>query len=163
MSKPNIDESLNNTRFPKLNLPQPNLEIVEENLVLKVRCLARQKYVVLTPEEWVRQHLVHYLVVYKFYPLSRIGLEFQLKYGKTNRRADLLVIDKNRKPQIIVECKAPQVDIKQGVMDQVAKYNTVIGSGIVVISNGIRHFVVQVEEGGEGLYLKDIPENKLSN
>lgn len=150
---------MNNSRFPTLNLPQPSLAIVEENSELKVRCLVRQKYVVLTPEEWVRQHLIHYLVVYKFYPLSRMALEFPLMYGKTNRRADIVVIDKERNPVLIVECKAPHVEIKQGVMDQVAKYNTVIGSGLVIISNGLKHFVVRVEKDKAGSFLVDIPSH----
>ncbi len=150
---------MKNSRFPTLNLPHPDLEIVEENSALKVRCLVRQKYVVLTPEEWVRQHLIHYLVVYKFYPISRMALEFPLMYGKTNRRADLVCIDKDRNPALIVECKAPQVEIKQGVMDQVAKYNTVIGSALVIISNGLKHFVVQVEKDKVGSFLTDIPSH----
>ena len=149
---------MNSSRFPTLNLPSPKLEIQEENSELKVRCFVRQKYVVLTPEEWVRQHLIHYLVEYKHYPISRIALEYPLHYGKTSRRADILIIDRARKPQLVVECKAPLIEIKQGVMDQVSKYNTVLGSGIVVISNGLRHFVVQIDINGNSKYLNDIPE-----
>lgn len=134
------------------------MEIQEENSELKVRCFVRQKYVVLTPEEWVRQHLIHYLVVYKHYPISRIALEYPLLYGRTSRRADLVIIDKNRRPQLLVECKAPSVDLKQGVMDQVSKYNTVLESGNVVISNGLRHFVVQLDSKGNSKFLPDIPE-----
>ncbi len=145
-----------NQNFKPLQLFSINPVFLEENGVVKIRCLVRQKYVVLLPEEWVRQHLLHYLAEIKGYPISRIAVEFPLKYGKTARRADIVVFGKTRKPEIIVECKAPTVSIKQNVMDQVAKYNTVLDSGIVVISNGTKHFVVAIKDG-ETAFLKDVP------
>lgn len=125
---------------------------------MKIRCLVRQKYVLLLPEEWVRQHLIQYLVEIKGYPLSRIAVEFPLKYGRTSRRADIVVFNKSKLPEIIVECKAMNVAIGQKVMDQAAKYNTVLESGIVVISNGTKHFVVEVNREGESRFLPDVPE-----
>ena len=84
-------------------------------------------------------------------------MEFSLVYGKTKRRADIVVIDKNRNPALVVECKAPDVELSQGVMDQVAKYNSVIGCKLLIISNGLKHFVVELFPGGKSVFLKDIP------
>jgi len=139
-------------RFPQLSLPSPNLDVRETNGAHQVRCQVRKKFVALSPEEWVRQHLIYYLVYYKSYPVSRFAVEFSLVYGKTKRRADIVVIDKNRNPALVVECKAPDVELSQGVMDQVAKYNSVIGCKLLIISNGLKHFVVELFQEGNLLF-----------
>ncbi len=86
-----------------------------------------------------------------------MAVEFPLNYAGTSRRADIVVFDRSKKPILVVECKAPNIKIAQNVMDQAAKYNTTLSSGILVISNGLKHFVAEFFGEGEVRFLTDIP------
>jgi len=100
----------------------------------------RKKYVALTPEEWVRQHFLHWMVQYKGYPAGLIAVESALKYNKLQKRADAIVYTKTGIPIMMIECKASSVEITQAAVDQVALYNAAFGVNYLVITNGKQHF-----------------------
>jgi hypothetical protein len=123
----------------QLNLPHAPLTTIFEDEKWMVLDLLRKKKLVLTPEEWVRQHLVHYLVAYKNYPKSLFVLEKGLKYNKLTKRLDILVLDRNGDPFLLIECKAPDVTLSQRTVEQVCLYNHTIKARFIAISNGIKH------------------------
>ncbi len=104
----------------------------------------RKKFVVLTPEEWVRQHTIHFLITNKKIPASLIAIEKQLILNKTKRRTDILVYDSNLRPLLIVECKAPEIEISQAVVDQVQRYNLSLNVPAVFITNGCKHVFLKL-------------------
>ncbi|MFL5765494.1 MAG: type I restriction enzyme HsdR N-terminal domain-containing protein [Bacteroidia bacterium] len=118
----------------------------------------RKKYVVLTPEEWVRQNFLQYLVNEKAFPASLIAVEIGLKYNQLKKRADILVYDKQGKPFLMVECKAPEVAISQDTFDQVARYNMAFRVKYLVVTNGLNHFCCAMDyDTGSYQYLETIP------
>lgn len=119
----------------------------------------RKKYVTLTPEEWVRQHFVNYLVEHLGYPPGLIGIEVGFRLNSMLRRADILVHDRSGAPVMIVECKAPQVKITQEVFDQIINYNFSYGVRYLVVTNGITHFVGKTDTAARRFDLLDhIPD-----
>ena len=141
-----------------LNLPTYSFKIKSEGDRKFIFDRFRKKYVVLTPEEWVRQHLALFLVNEKSFPAGRIVVEKTLKFNKMERRCDLLVYG-DSSPSLIVECKAPEVKISQNVFDQIAVYNLEFRVKYLVVSNGIDHYCCKVDfQSGEIQFLKDIPE-----
>ncbi len=141
-----------------LNLPAycPKVKGSKNNLL--IFDFVRKKYVKLTPEEWVRQHVLHFLTEIKGYPLSLISIEKQLEINGLKRRFDILIFDKTGKPHIIVECKAPSVTITQETFDQVARYNMVVNSNYLMVSNGLEHYFCQVDvENQRYVFLEELP------
>jgi len=126
--------------FATLNFPEVELKTKQEGVGLFVFDGIRKKWLVLTPEEWVRQHLVNYLVTHKSFPPSLISLEAGLKYNALSKRSDVLVYNKLGKPMLIIECKAPEVAITQKVIEQVSVYNKTIGAAYLCVSNGLKHY-----------------------
>ncbi|HCC69678.1 MAG TPA: restriction endonuclease subunit R [Bacteroidales bacterium] len=119
----------------------------------------RKKYVVLTPEEWVRQHFVNYLVREKSYPIALLAVEVMFKMNKLVRRADILVYNKKGEPVLIVECKAPEVNINAAVFDQIMSYNLKFRLKYIVVTNGLKHYACLINiENGEWSFLDSIPE-----
>ena len=112
----------------------------------------------LSPEEWVRQHFVNYLIETKNFPESRIAVEFSLKYNELIRRPDIVYYDNELKPQLIVECKAPEVKITQSTFDQIARYNSALKVSYLVVTNGMQHFCCKMEYAPERYsFLKEVP------
>lgn len=107
--------------------------------------IIRKKYVVLTPEEWVRQHIIHYLVHDHAYPKSLISVEKQLKVNTLIRRTDIVLYAHNGKPVLIVECKAPDIQLTQSTLDQAARYNITLQVPFLWISNGSRHVLCRTD------------------
>ena len=146
-----------------MNLPQLNLPIA----VLKTKLVegttqvfdqVRKKYLVLTPEEWVRQHFIHYLNQEKNYPLGLMGVEQMVKYNGMQTRADIVLYTTEGKPNMIVECKAPNVKITQDAFNQIAKYNFKLKVRYLVLTNGIQHFCCQMDYETNGIkFLEEIP------
>jgi hypothetical protein len=101
----------------------------------------RKKWLVLTPEEWVRQHVVNYLVAEKKYPASRIAIEKELQLNDLRRRYDIVVFDQNKLPFLIVECKAPYINLDAPVLEQALRYNLVIKAGLLMVTNGLMDFI----------------------
>ena len=118
----------------------------------------RKKYLVLTPEEWVRQHFVNYLINDKHYPASLIALEKQLVINNRKKRTDILIFNKKGTPEIIVECKAPSIKITQDTFDQIARYNLKLNANYLIVTNGLQHFYCKMDfENETYIFLKDIP------
>ena len=131
--------------LPKLNFPAINLRGTEENgrkiFFDKIRSL----YVVLTPEEWVRQHLVSFLIDYCHAPLRSLIEEYPVEINSMPQRADVVVVDSTGAPLVLAECKAPDVnlanrEILKRVFEQATRYNAVLGAQYIIITNGLSHF-----------------------
>ena len=119
----------------------------------------RKKYVALTPEEWVRQHLIHYLVAEKGYPATLISVETPLKYAQLDKRSDVLVHDRNGQPLMLAECKAPEVAITQKVFEQVAVYNLTIQAPCLMVTNGLQHYcITTATDASPTCFLYEVPE-----
>lgn len=118
----------------------------------------RRKHVVLTPEEWVRQHVVHYLITHLGYPRGLLVLERGLRYNQRLKRTDLLAMNADGRPLLLVECKAPTVKIDAAVARQAAVYNQTIGAPLLLLTNGLTHYCWRVDfERGTNERLPQIP------
>ena len=143
----------------ELNLPKYGIKIANENGHLTIFDVLRRKYVALTPEEWVRQHFVHYLIDHKGYPQALMANEIQLAIGNKKLRCDSVLYDRSLKPRMIIEYKAPTVNITQKVFDQITVYNMLLHVDYLVVSNGIKHYCCQMDyDNQKYLFLEDIPD-----
>ncbi|GIJ93886.1 type I restriction enzyme HsdR N-terminal domain-containing protein [Capnocytophaga stomatis] len=119
----------------------------------------RRKFVVLQPEEWVRQHVIRFLIEEKKMPKSLINVEKEITINGLVKRYDIVVFSKSGDILLVVECKAPTVHISQSVFDQIARYNLMLKSEVLMITNGLHHYFCQVDyEKGKYLFLKELPE-----
>lgn len=144
----------------RLNLPQYAFRLKSKENKLYIFDPVRKKELLATPEEWVRQHFVQYLIQEKDYPASRIAIEKQFKLGKLTKRYDLLIFDRQGKPEVIVECKAPQVRISQDTFDQIARYNLGLQAKYLVVTNGLQHYYAQMDHVRESyIFLKELPKH----
>ena len=107
----------------------------------------RQKWLVLTPEEWVRQHVISWLIECKEVPALRISQEYPVNINGQHQRADIVVIDEVAKPHILVECKAPEVAIDQEVVMQAIRYNAIIGAKFILLTNGVKLYCYEYADG----------------
>lgn len=118
----------------------------------------RRKFVALTPEEWVRQHVIRFLNEDRKYPLSLIHVEGGLEINNLKKRFDILVYNNLGKPELLVECKAPSVKISQAVFDQAARYNLAFNVRLLFVSNGIDHYCCQIDFDSNNItFLNSIP------
>jgi hypothetical protein len=119
----------------------------------------RKKFVVLQPEDWVRQHCVQYLIQVKNYPISLINVEKELKINTLRKRYDIVVFNPDGSIHLIVECKAPKITIDQTTFDQIARYNLKLNATYLMVTNGINHYYWQMDFENERYeFLKDIPD-----
>jgi hypothetical protein len=147
-----------------LALPKANLHLSKKDDSIFVWCVARKKTLLLTPEEWVRQHVIHYLVNDKNIPLGLIISEHSIKVNKLARRCDIVVFGTDQKPKLIVECKAPEVAINHKVLHQIAQYNFNLNVDYLFLSNGLTHVICRVNRSNNTLdYLEEIPDFSLLN
>lgn len=116
----------------------------------------RKKWLVLTPEEWVRQHLLNYLINIKKYPAGQIAMEREIELNGTKKRFDILIFDNNKLPLILIECKAPFIELNKSVLEQVLRYNLVVNSKFVMISNGVSDLILENE-----YRIDELPEYSL--
>ena len=141
-----------------LNLPEFKIKLAgtkDRPLVLDV---LRRRYVKLTPEEWVRQHLVHFLIEHKGYPEALLANEISLKIGEKTLRADSVLFGRDLKPRMIIEYKAPSIPISQKVFDQIFTYNLILHVDYLVVSNGLEHYCCKMDHANQKyLFLEDIP------
>ena len=121
-------------------MPAADVKIAKRGDGLAVKCLCRGRYVALTPEEWVRQHFINYLSAYCGYPAGLIGVEIVLEVNGVRRRADIVCYDKKLRPVVVVECKAPEVQIVRKTLDQARVYHTKLNTPVVVLTNGLSHY-----------------------
>jgi len=133
-----------------LNLPKAPLKLEKKQGELYVWCVVRKKSLLLTPEEWVRQHFIHYLITSIQIPVERIASEFSIRVNGLARRCDLVVVDRNGNPKLIVECKAVSVPVNEHVLFQIAQYNRALQVDYLLLTNGVDHFLSKINaETGE--------------
>ncbi|WP_456423611.1 type I restriction enzyme HsdR N-terminal domain-containing protein [Lutibacter sp.] len=141
-----------------LNLPTYKFKIKNTKNKYTIFDIVRKKYVSLTPEEWVRQHFIHYLIDEKKYPISLIAIEKQLTINNLTKRTDILVFNLEGTPEIIVECKAPSIKITQHTFDQIARYNLKLNANYLIVSNGLKHYYCKMDFlKEEYVFLNSIP------
>ena len=142
----------------RLNLPEYPLRIKNENGKTMIFDEIRKKFVVLTPEEWVRQNFIQFLINEKNYPPALMAVEKQLIINSLSRRFDLLAYNRKGEPFLIAEFKAPDVNIAQETFDQAVRYNMALKVKYIVISNGMQHFACEIDyEKKDFTFLKEIP------
>jgi len=145
-----------------LNLPTYSLKIKSVNNREYVYDQFRKKYVRLTPEEWVRQNFVQFLVQEKNIPQSMIGIEKEHTLYKMKRRSDILIFGNQGLPAMVVECKAPTIKISQKSFDQVARYNMILKVKYLVVTNGLQHFCCLIDFGKATYsFLEEIPDYSI--
>ena len=145
----------------ELNLPKYEIRIGRKDGRLTIFDFLRRRYVALTPEEWVRQHFIHFLVEHKSYPQGLLANEVELSVGDKSLRCDSVLYDRALRPRMIVEYKAPHIKLTQKVFQQIATYNLLLHVDYLVVSNGIEHHCVKMDyENEKYLFLEDIPEYK---
>lgn len=116
----------------------------------------RKKFIILTPEEWVRQNVVQFLLEEKKYPKSLINVEKVLKINGLSKRYDIVVFNSDGSVNILVECKAPQIQISQQTFDQIARYNMQLNASFLMITNGVNHFYCKIENENYS-FLRELP------
>ncbi len=148
----------------QLNFPKYNFRFKSNENKTLIFDIIRKKFVVLTPEELVRQHVLQFLISEKKYPISHINVEKQLKLHDTVKRYDIVVFNSDGSIEIIVECKAPSIKINQSVFDQIARYNFVVRANYLMVSNGLEHFYCNMDYKNEKyIFLEEIPIYSLNN
>lgn len=141
-----------------LTFPSYPLEIKRDSDHELIWDRLRKKWLVLTPEEWVRQHMVEFLIHERGYPGGRMMLEHRLKINKMDRRADLVVFNEKGAPVFMAECKRPTVALDQKTLDQIARYNMILGVPYLLITNGLQHYCLKLSSDGTASWLNDIPK-----
>lgn len=136
--------------------PTFNVRIKHENNKAYVFDEIRKKWILLTPEEWVRQHLINHLVTQKNVPASLISVEKEINLNNTRKRYDAVVYNKTMNPVLLIECKAPDVPITEITLEQTLRYNLILGVNYLLMTNGLTQFVIQVENGKAKL-INDLP------
>lgn len=142
-----------------LNLPTYSFKIKTKEQNNYIFDKIRKKYILLTPEEWVRQNFVEYLILEKKFPKALISLEYSLKLNHLAKRSDIVVFNRQGFPETIVECKAADVKIEQKVFDQIVRYNMTLKANYLIVTNGINHYCCKINyENNSYTYLPEIPE-----
>ena len=119
----------------------------------------RRKYVALTPEEWVRQHFVHFLIEHKGYPTALLANEIELRIGGKHLRADTLLYNKELRPHMLIEYKSPTIALTQKVFDQISAYNLLLHADYLIVSNGMQHICCRMDyEQNTYHFLEKIPD-----
>lgn len=143
----------------ELNFPKYTFRMKKENEKTFVFDRCRAKFVALTPEEWVRQNMVEFLITEKHYPASLIANETAVEINQMKKRCDTVIYNTDRQPSVIVEYKAPSVSITQKVFDQIATYNSVLQVPILIVSNGLQHYCCQIDyQQHKYLFFPEIPD-----
>ena len=143
----------------ELNFPKFSFRFKNSENKISIFDVIRKRFVILQPEEWVRQHCVHYLIENKGYPKSLINVEKELTVNKLRKRYDIVVFNSDGGIYLIVECKSPKITINQSTFDQIAQYNLSLNASYLMITNGLNHYYCQMDFKEEKYqFLKDIPE-----
>ncbi len=143
----------------ELNLPEYDVKLRRVKSGVKIYDILRQKYVAVTPEEWVRQHFIAYLINEKGYPAPLMANEVGITLNGTRRRCDSIVADHTGKIAVIIEYKSPSVNITQNVFDQIVRYNMALKARYLIVSNGMSHYCCAIDyEHGSYTFLPGIPD-----
>ena len=141
-----------------LNLPPFDVKMQQRNGKNFIFDPLSRKYISLTPEEWVRQHFIHFLTNYKGYPKGLLANEIQLNLNGTKKRCDTVLFNKDLSARMIIEYKAPNIEITQAVFDQITRYNMVLKVEYLIVSNGIHHYCCHIDYSTmQYTFLPDIP------
>ena len=141
-----------------LNLPKTELKVISKDGKQQVFDVLRRRFVVLTPEEWVRQQFVHFLIRHKGYPAECIGNEVSITLGATKKRCDTVIYGSHAEPLMVIEYKSPSVEITQKVFEQICRYNIKMKVEWLVVSNGLQHYCTRIDyENGTYQFVEDIP------
>lgn len=143
----------------KLNLPDYDFRIRQHNGKHEIFDEIRKKYLLLNPEEWVRQNLIKFLISDREIPAGLISIEKGLKVNNLNKRTDIVIHNKKGLAVMIVECKAPSVKIDQKVFEQIARYNMSLKVPVLMVSNGLEHYTCKIDfENSRFSFLDHIPD-----
>ena len=143
--------------LPHLNLPHASFRIRDYGSYSQIFDQVRKRFVALTPEEWVRQNFLNFLISDKQYPASLLGVEMQVKVNNLSQRADIVVYNKEGLPWMIVECKSPAITLNEDVFYQAARYNSTLKVPYLIITNGMEHYCLFFN-GSEFEYHNDLPD-----
>lgn len=142
----------------KLNLPHYDYKLRRDSDGVKIFDRLRMKYVAVTPEEWVRQHFIEYLITAKGYPASLMANEVGITLNGARRRCDSIVVDHSGKVIMIIEYKSPEVTVSQSTFDQIVRYNMVLRARYLIVSNGLTHYCCVIDyDNGTYRFIPDIP------
>jgi hypothetical protein len=142
----------------KLNLPDFDYKLKKADGKVWIFDVIRKKYVILTPEEWVRQHFINYLLIELKYPKSLVKVEGGLIYNQLHKRSDIVVFDREGKPWMIIECKSPSLKLSDLTLKQASAYNASLRAKYLTISNGLVHICSATDwEAGKTTILTDLP------
>lgn len=142
----------------QLNLPPFEYKIREIEGKPAIFDILRKKYIILTPEEWVRQHFIHFLISHYRYPRSLIKIESGHKYNQLQKRTDIMVYDRTGNVFLLIECKAADTPVSQKTFEQVARYNIPLKAPYIAVTNGLTHFICHVDHEKKAYrFLQDFP------
>ncbi len=145
----------------KLNFPQFEYRFKSTENKVSIFDVIRKKFIILQPEEWVRQHCVHYLINEKNYPKSLINVEKELNINGLKKRYDIVIFNSDGSILLIVECKSYDITINQDTFDQIARYNLALNAEFLMVTNGLNHYYCQMDTEAERYqFLRDIPNYK---
>ena len=145
----------------QINLPPYDVRWRDNDGKHEIFDFLRRRYVALTPEEWVRQHFVHFLIEHKGYPKGLLANEKELRVGEKRLRCDTVLYSATLQPLMIIEYKAPEVAVTQRVFDQITAYNMLLHVDYLIVSNGIRHYCCRMDYASRSYrFLTDIPDYK---
>ena len=145
-----------------LNLPPYPFKITNKDGVIYIFDEARKKHLVLTPEEWVRQHFIKFLTTEKAFPTSLMQIEGGLSLNQTKKRSDILIYNTEGEKLMVVECKAPEIKITQATFDQAARYNSVYKAKWLAITNGLNHYFAQIDHDSKKFtFIEELPAFNL--
>ena len=143
----------------RLNLPSFDIKVSGSKQHPQILDVLRRKFITLTPEEWVRQHFIHYLTESKGYPASLLANEVKLKIGSKTLRADSVLYSTQLSPRMIIEYKAPHIKITQQTFDQIFAYNLLLKTDYLVVSNGLSHYCCKLDSDSQKyVFLETIPD-----
>lgn len=143
----------------KLNFPVYQFRFKNSENKVAIFDEIRKKFIILTPEEWVRQHVVRFLLQEKKYPRSHTNVEKLLTVNDLKKRYDVVVYNSDGSIAVLVECKAPEVKISQDTFDQIARYNLTLKANYLMVTNGLNHYFCQMDfENEKYLFLKELPD-----
>lgn len=147
----------------QLNFPSFSFRFKNSENKVSIFDAIRKKFIILTPEEWVRQHVVQFLMIEKNYPKSLLNVEKVLQVNGLRKRYDIVVYNSDGTIHILIECKAPEVTISQSTFDQIAQYNMTLHSNYLMVTNGLNHYFCQMDNENEKYqFLTELP-NYQSN
>ena len=145
-----------------LSLPVYDFKYTERENKKYIFDIIRKKYVLLTPEEWVRQNFMRYLLEEKGYIQSLVQVEMFFKLNRLSKRADIALFDRKGKPKVLVECKSPKVAISQAVFEQVARYNLSFKVDFLIVTNGMQHFCCKMDyEKKSYTFVNEVPSFEM--